>query len=93
MSETPQRLDPATAPLADLTSELARLVTRYRIASHLVAERDIRPDGIDDDTLTWWIAAHRAAWDRRFELDTTPPPQAGTPPVALRRERNRDPRH
>jgi hypothetical protein len=31
------------------------------VASHEVGERDVRPDVIDDETLDWWIAAHRAS--------------------------------
>ena len=44
-------LDPDTASLDDL----GRLQRQYRVASHEVGERDVRPDGIDDETLAWWI--------------------------------------
>jgi hypothetical protein len=53
-------LDPETAPLDELDRELARLQRRYRAASHEVGERGARLDGIDDATLAWWVAAHRA---------------------------------
>jgi hypothetical protein len=81
-------LDPDTAPLDHLAQQLAALQRRYRTASHLVAERDERPDGIDDDTLAWWIAAHRAVWRRRYELGES----AATRPVddvELRKDRLR----
>jgi hypothetical protein len=84
-------IDPDTAPLDELDRQLAVLVRRYRTASHLVAERAERPDGIDDDTLGWWVAAHQARWRRRFEAtdDLRPAPPAG--PVELRKERLRTP--
>jgi hypothetical protein len=44
-----------------------------------VGERDVRPDGIDDATLAWWVAAHGAIWRRRFERSET---VAITNPVA-----------
>jgi hypothetical protein len=43
-------LDPETAPLLELDRQLAELQKRYRTASHVVAERRERPDGIDDAT-------------------------------------------
>ena len=64
-------LDPDTAPLLELDRELTRLQRRYHVASHEVGELGVRPDGIDDDTLTWWIAAHQAMWRRRFERNDT----------------------
>ena len=64
-------LAPDTAPLLELDRELARLECRYHVASHEVSERCVRPDNIDDDTLTWWIAAHQAVWRRRFERNDT----------------------
>ena len=64
-------LDPDTAPLLELDRELARLARRYHVASHEVGERRVRPDNIDHDTLTWWIAAHQAVWRRRFERNDT----------------------
>ncbi|HWL43140.1 MAG TPA: hypothetical protein VNQ73_09360 [Ilumatobacter sp.] len=88
-----ERPDPDAAPLLELDRELARLVKRYGMASHVVGEQGGRPNGIDDDTLAWWVAAHRAAWRRRFEIDTSSPKrQPGVDPAApLRRERRRDP--
>ena len=63
-------LDPDTAPLLELDRELTRLQRRYHVASHEVGELGVRPDGIDD-TLAWWIAAHRAKWRRRLERSET----------------------
>ena len=40
-------LDRATAALAELDRELARLVPRFAVASHVVAH-GTRPEGIDD---------------------------------------------
>ena len=65
-------LDPETAPLAELDRQLAELQKRYRTASHVVGERRERPDGIDDATYDWWVAAHNAVWRRRFELNAQP---------------------
>src|SRR5262245_40374310 len=83
-------LDPDTAPLDQLDRQLAALQRRYLTASHLVAERGERPDGIDDDTLAWWIAAHRALWRRRYELNES---AAARPvdDVELRKNRLRKP--
>ena len=44
-------LDPDTASLADRVRELLRLQRQYRVTSHEVGERDVRPHGIDDATL------------------------------------------
>ena len=85
-----ERPDPATADLGDLDKALARLVRQYRTASHAVAERRERPDGIDDDTFDWWIRAHTAIARRKFEITATPvPPPAERP--ELRKERLRKP--
>jgi hypothetical protein len=85
-------LDPDTAPLLELDRQLAELQKRYRTASHVVAERRQRPDGIDDATYEWWIAAHNAVWRRRFELNTQP--QAGpVEQLELRKDRLRKPAH
>ena len=83
-------LDPDTAPLDELGRELLRLQRQYQVASHEVGERDVRPDGIDDATLAWWIAAHRASWRRRFELATTAVPSP-VEQVELRKDRLRTP--
>jgi hypothetical protein len=64
-------LDPDTSSLIELDRELSRLQRRFRVASHEVSELDVRPDGVDDDTLAWWIAAHRAKRRRRFESSDT----------------------
>jgi hypothetical protein len=80
--------DPDTAPLDQLDRQLAALQRRYRTASHLVAERGERPDGIDDDTLAWWIAAHRAVWRRRLNESTAVRP---VDDVELRKDRLRKP--
>ena len=82
-------LDPATAPLADLDRELSRLVRRFHVASHLVAS-GTRPDGIDDETFEWWIAAHRARWARRME-DTEQPRPQNVERVPLRKQQLRKP--
>ena len=83
-------LDPDTAPLDQLDRQLAALQRRYRTASHLVAERGERPDGIDDDTLSWWIAAHRAVWRRRYELNESGAGRS-VDDVELRKDRLRKP--
>lgn len=83
-------IDPDTAPLSELNRELAELQKRFRTASHVVGERHERPDGIDDTTFEWWIAAHNSMWRRRFELNQQPK----TVPVEqleLRRDRLRKP--
>jgi hypothetical protein len=64
-------LDPDTSPLLELDRVLTRLQRRYHVASHEVSELGARPEGIDDDALAWWIAAHRAKWRRRFEHSET----------------------
>ena len=84
-------LDPDTAPLNELGRELGRLQRQYRVGSDEVGERDVRPDGIDDETLAWWIAAHRASWRRRFELDQPAPARDPVEQVELRKERLRKP--
>lgn len=84
-------LDPDTAPLAELDRELARLQRLYRVASHEVGGGSVRPDGIDDTTYRWWVAAHRAAWDRRFERSASPQTAAPVDQVELRKERLRKP--
>ena len=66
-SDLDWRPDPTPRPLDDLDLELARLQRRYRTASHEVGERGARPDGINDASLAWWVAAHGAKWRRRFE--------------------------
>ena len=84
-------LDPDTAPLEELDREMARLQRRYRTASHEVGERDARPDGIDDATLAWWVAAHRARWRRRFERSETVAITEPVEQVKLRKDRLRKP--
>jgi hypothetical protein len=86
-------LDPDTASLDELGRELARLQHQYRVASHEVGERDVRPDGIDDVTLAWWVAAHRAMWRRRFERSDTVSITDPMPQVELRKTRLRKPSH
>ena len=83
-------LDPDTAPLLELDRELNRLQRRYHVASHEVGER-VRPDGIDDHTLTWWIAAHQAVWRRRVERNDTVAGTKLVEQVELRRSRLRKP--
>jgi hypothetical protein len=83
-------LDPDTAPLDQLDRQLAALQRHYRTASHLVAERGERPDGIDDDTLAWWVAAHRAVWRRRHELNESGHDRS-VDDVELRKDRLRKP--
>ena len=84
-------LDPDTAPLLELDRELTRLQRRYQVASHEVGELGVRPDGIDDDTLAWWIAAHRAKWRRRFERSETIAITEPVEQVELRKNRLRKP--
>ena len=84
-------LDPDTAPLNELNRELARLQRQYRVASHEVGERDVRPDDIDDATLAWWVAAHRAMWRRRFKLSETTTAPNPVDQVELRKTRLRKP--
>ena len=84
-------LDPDTAAYDEIDRELARLQRRYHVASHEVGELGVRPDGIDDATLAWWIAAHRARRRRRYQRSDT---IAITPPVEqveLRKNRLRKP--
>jgi hypothetical protein len=83
-------LDPDTAPLDQLDRQLAALQRHYRTASHLVAERGERPDGMDDDTRAWWVAAHRAVWRRRHELNESGPGRS-VDDVELRKGRLRKP--
>lgn len=84
-------LDPEAAPLLELDRQLAELQRRCRTARHIVAARRERPDGIDDDTYEWWIAAHNAALRQRFELgaqlQTTPTVEQ----IELRKDRLRRP--
>ena len=75
----------------ELDRELARLQRRYHVASHEVGELGVRPDGIDDDTLAWWIAAHRAKWRRRFERSETIAITEPVEQVELRKNRLRKP--
>src|SRR4051812_29701168 len=87
-------LDPETARRADLRRALAALAPQSHTASHVVAERRERPEGIDDATFAWWIAAHRALWRRRFEDDPAPVPATGVAEVShvdLRKNRLRKP--
>jgi hypothetical protein len=80
-------LDPDTAPML----ELDRLQRRYHVASHEVGERRVRPDGFDDDTLTWWIAAHQAVWRRRFGRNDAVAITEPVEQVELRKSRLRKP--
>jgi len=82
-------LDPTTAPLAQLDRELARLVRRFHVASH-VAAGGTRPDGIDDETFQWWVAAHLARWARRMEDSDESRPQ-NVERVPLRKQQLRTP--
>lgn len=92
MAEADHRdLDPDTAPVNELNRELARLQRQYRVASHEVGERDVRPDDIDDATLAWWVAAHRAMWRRPFELSDTASNAKTVDQVELRKTRLRKP--
>jgi hypothetical protein len=84
-------LDPDTAPLEELDRELARLQRRFHVASHEVGERSVRPDGIDDRTLAWWVAAHRARWRRRNERPDTVAITEPIEQVELRKTRLRQP--
>ena len=84
-------LDPDTEPYLEVDRELARLQRRYRFASHEVAERGVRPDGIDDATLAWWIAAHRARHRRRHERSDTIAITQPVDKVELRKSRLRKP--
>jgi hypothetical protein len=84
-------LDPDTAPLEVLDRELVRLQRRYQVASHQVGEQGFTPDGIDSDTLTWWIAAHRATWRRRNERPDTIAITEPVEQVELRKTRLRKP--
>ena len=84
-------LDPDNAPLLELDRELARLQRRYHVASHEVGELGVRPDGINDDTLAWWIAAHRAKWRRRLERSETIAITEPVEQVELRKNRLRKP--
>ena len=81
--------DPATAPLAEIDRELSRLVRRFHVASHVVASAT-RPEGVDDETFQWLIAAHRARWKRRME-DTHEPRPQHVERVPLRKEQLRKP--
>jgi hypothetical protein len=61
------------------------------VASHEVGDGDVRPAGIDEETLAWWIAAHRALWRRRFELNATTTYPGPVQHVELRKTRRREP--
>jgi hypothetical protein len=61
------------------------------VASHQVAEHGVRPDDIDDETLVWWIAAHRARVRRRFEGSDTVTLTNQVDQVELRESRLRKP--
>ena len=64
---------------------------QYRTASHVVAERRERPDGIDDDTFDSWIRAHTTVGRRKYDISTAPVgPPAERP--ELQKERLRKPR-
>jgi hypothetical protein len=91
-SSASPRLEPDIAPLRDLDRELGRLQRQYRVVSQEVGECDVRPDGIDDATLAWWIAAHRAVWRRRFDPVEPAPARAPVDHVELRKTRLRKPR-
>jgi len=84
-------LDPDAAPLSEIDRALAQLRRRYHVASHEVGEHGVRPDGIDDATLTWWITAHRATWRRRFERSETVAITEPIEQVELRKSRLRKP--
>lgn len=84
-------LDPETASFADIDRELVALQRRYHVASHEVGERCLRPDGIDDETLAWWVAAHQAKLKRRFERADTVAVTDPVPQVELRKDRLRKP--
>ena len=51
----------------------------------------MRPDGIDDDTLAWWIAAHRARHRLRYQRSDTVAVTAPVADVELRKSRLRKP--
>jgi hypothetical protein len=84
-------LDPETASVAEIDRELVALQRRYRVASHEVGERGVRPDGIDDETLAWWVAAHQAKLRRRFDRTETVAVTDPVPQVELRKNRLRKP--
>jgi hypothetical protein len=84
-------LDPDTAPYDQIDRELPRLQRRFRIASHEVGERGVRPDGIDDETLAWWIAAHGARHRRRHERSDMVTLTQPVEQVELRKSRLRKP--
>jgi hypothetical protein len=84
-------LDPDTGPYRDIDAELVRLQRRYHVASHQVAEQSVRPDNIDDATLAWWIAAHRARVRRRHERGDTVTLTGEVEQVELRKSRLRKP--
>ena len=88
---SPPMLDPDTAPVGELDRELARLQRQYRSASHEVGERGVRPGGIDDATLAWWVAAHHARWRRRFERGEMVAITEPVEQVELRKSRLRRP--
>ena len=85
-----ERPDPDSADLGELDRALAGLVRQYRTASHVVAERRERPEGIDDDTFDWWICAHIAVGRRKYGISTAPVAAPAERPE-LRKERLRKP--
>jgi hypothetical protein len=84
-------LDPETGPYRDIDAELARLQRLYHVASYQVGEQSVRPDNIDDETLAWWIAAHRARIRRRHERSDTVTLTNEVEQVELRKSRLRKP--
>ena len=82
-------LDPETGPYRDIDAELARLQRRHHVASHQVGEQSVRPDDIDDETLAWWIAAHRARVRRRHQRGDTVTLTIEVEHVELRKSRLR----
>jgi hypothetical protein len=88
---SPPMLDPETASVADIDRELVALQRRYHVASHELGERGVRPDGIDDETLAWWVGAHRAKLKRRFERSDIVAVTDQVPQVELRKDRLRKP--
>jgi hypothetical protein len=84
-------LDPDTAPHDQIDRELVRLQRQFHVASHEVGELGVRPDGIDDETLAWWIAAHRARHRRRYDRSETVAITQPVEQVELRKSRLRKP--
>jgi hypothetical protein len=84
-------VDPETATVAEIDRELVALQRQYHCASHEVGERGFRPDGIDDETLAWWVAAHQAKWRRRSDRSETIAVTDPVPEIELRKDRLRKP--